>query len=923
VVDSTVHDMIVPVNTTITYFPIWTLDLQNGKLALPYFANAGIPSTAYRFEIPANLDGCDDLFIMPHADPEWSTHNNLLWWNSPEDSGGAAGWIWANCHAVSVLENITNPSDPTEKMNFLSQQGAVSFKKHGKGTPPYNYNLHADPIMQFMGIADGALLNGSEQIYMPENGTWLPTTKIGIDDPDNPDIPSLTPGEASPMLFGPGFGNYENGRVMYAAGHSQDKGPEAEKVSAQRAFFNFAFQAIGARVTHPIANIPDTMAKDVPLILQVTTADKHMKNFTIEWVSQCPGYFSSTTDSIVTFTPTTESSSCFFMVIIRDSCNRPTFAYKTITVTPSPLPPFAVNDTANTLPYLPVTFNVLANDTDPNGDPISVSAFVGANPTANGGLFVDNGNGTVTYTPDPSYTGWDNIQYIVCDTSALCDTAIISVEVVATDNDNDGIPDITDMDDDNDGILDTDEGRGTDPSADLDGDAIPNFADTDFPGFVDANSDNVHDLYDTDLDGVPDNFDLDSDNDGVPDAIEANDGTAHANYSAISATISGVVGANGWPDAVDNIETANTALPVSDFDGDTQKDFQDIDADDDGIIDLREAGGVDSDNNTVIDGFVDSNSDGINDAFLSSPLPLTNSDAHGKPNYVDIDSDNDGIIDNIEGQTTSGYTAPTNLDADGDGLDNAYDPDNLNTPIIPVNFDGDANPDYTDTDTDNDSVIDRIEGNDLDSNNVADKTYSGVDADGDGLDNAYDPDFIVCTATALGQPANGGCAILQNFDGTDDRDWRDIDDDNDYIVTSGETGDANTNGQPDYLEYADGGGACTPPEIYYPDLSIDTLWAVTACYTSGVGNAANGTGFVDGVYTDFFGHLDIVIYNFGGPIPNGSKIHIYGDGTGTVTVGRNSGIPSCAPAYVHLANNLNINPLGITTTTWNDPNIVI
>ncbi|MBT8195810.1 MAG: tandem-95 repeat protein, partial [Bacteroidia bacterium] len=59
------------------------------------------------------------------------------------------------------------------------------------------------------------------------------------------------------------------------------------------------------------------------------------------------------------------------------------------------------------------------------------------------------------------------------------------------------------------------------------------------------------------------------------------------------------------------------------------------------------------------------------------------------------------------------------------------------------------------------------------------------------------------------------------------------------------------------------------------------------------------------------------------PIPNGSQIHIYGDGTGTVRVGRNSGIPSCGPSYVHLHNNLNINPVGVVTTTWNDPNIVV
>ena len=43
---------------------------------------------------------------------------------------------------------------------------------------------------------------------------------------------------------------------------------------------------------------------------------------------------------------------------------------------------------------------------------------------------------------------------------------------------------------------------------------------------------------------------------------------------------------------------------------------------------------------------------------------------------MDIDADNDGIIDNIEGHTTLAYTAPSGTDTDGDGLDDAYDPDN-------------------------------------------------------------------------------------------------------------------------------------------------------------------------------------------------------------------------------------------------------
>jgi len=64
----------------------------------------------------------------------------------------------------------------------------------------------------------------------------------------------------------------------------------------------------------------------------------------------------------------------------------------------------------------------------------------------------------------------------------------------------------------------------------------------------------------------------------------------------------------------------------------------------------------------------------------------------GIPNHLDIDADNDGIPDNVEGQPTEGYIPPSGNDSDNDGLDDAYegsDPTNDDT-------DGDGTPDYLD-----------------------------------------------------------------------------------------------------------------------------------------------------------------------------------------------------------------------------------
>ncbi|MEL6948715.1 MAG: OmpA family protein [Pseudomonadota bacterium] len=216
------------------------------------------------------------------------------------------------------------------------------------------------------------------------------------------------------------------------------------------------------------------------------------------------------------------------------------------------------------------------------------------------------------------------------------------------------------------------------------------------------------------------------------------------------------------------------------------------------------------------DGIIDINDDDDdNDGIPDTTEGVGDSDGDGVPNLRDIDSDNDGIVDNIEAQTEAGYVPPTGTDTDGDGIDDAYDPDQGGAALSPINTDGADQPDYLDDDSDNDGVADAIEGFDADNDGVADITPApgNADADGDGLNDNFD-------TTTAPDPLNaiGGNAPLQNLDGDADRDWRDTDDDNDGTDTSAEGGasnDADGDGTPDYLESgtndADGDG--TPDEL--------------------------------------------------------------------------------------------------------------
>ena len=148
----------VPVYETLRLTAITVLDAENGDIAQSYMDAAGIPSSTYSFKDPQTLDSCDDYFAMPHADPEWGTHSNLVPWNQQ------GGYIWAACHAVSVLEAVDSPadSDTAPNMNFLSVNGLIDFGDHADGTAPYQYSpvYQSDLPMQFMGTGD--IQNGSE-----------------------------------------------------------------------------------------------------------------------------------------------------------------------------------------------------------------------------------------------------------------------------------------------------------------------------------------------------------------------------------------------------------------------------------------------------------------------------------------------------------------------------------------------------------------------------------------------------------------------------------------------------------------------------------------------------------------------------------------------------------------------------------------
>ncbi|MBR9832902.1 T9SS type A sorting domain-containing protein [bacterium] len=314
------------------------------------------------------------------------------------------------------------------------------------------------------------------------------------------------------------------------------------------------------------------------------------------------------------------------------------------------------------------------------------------------------------------------------------------------------------------GEVDNNNNFGIASGPDCDGDGIPNFyetgRDSDLDGVRDSCDldsdndgirDNVEGIGDFDNDGIADYRDRDSDDDGIPDAIEVNSGVIPSGYSSAEGNVSGTDSdGNGIVDSRESFAGSGVMVATDpDSDNDGLKDVLDLDSDNDGILDIIEAGGVDVDGDGQVDALLDADNNGYYDNLESSPLPIFNSDngfetANGlplRPNYIDIDSDADGIDDTMEGYSTLDYKFPSLvIDSDQDGIVDFWDVSTFEAPITPYDRDGDGTPDYMDSDSDNDGVSDFIEGNDANSNGVADAFSTGTDINGNGLDDAFDSD---------------------------------------------------------------------------------------------------------------------------------------------------------------------------------------
>jgi hypothetical protein len=250
-----------------------------------------------------------------------------------------------------------------------------------------------------------------------------------------------------------------------------------------------------------------------------------------------------------------------------------------------------------------------------------------------------------------------------------------------SDADMDGTPNLRDTDADGDGRLDAAEANPTGAyncaqrPADSDRDGNADYLDTDadgngildtveFAGYGDAPDGGwAAAPVDSDRDRTPDYADLDDDGDGIPDLSEI--GADPANPPDTDGDMR-----PDWRDVDSDGDTIGDRLETTaDSDSDMIPNYRDTDSDGDGAPDRDEA------INPAMMGVMRMNVDDppfecpteVNPADLSSVQP------DGRANYVDGDSDNDGLGDREERAIGSDVCkADSDMDGQLDVVENAF-----------------------------------------------------------------------------------------------------------------------------------------------------------------------------------------------------------------------------------------------------------
>lgn len=173
--------------------------------------------------------------------------------------------------------------------------------------------------------------------------------------------------------------------------------------------------------------------EDVAVVIDVldNDVDSNGQPLTVTSATATNGTVTINPDNTLTFTPDPDyNGPATITYTIEDTDGNTDSADVAITVNPLNDPPVAIDDSATTDENTAVTIDVLANDSDPDGDPLTVTGL-GTLAPANGSVVI-NGDGTLTYTPNAGFSGTDSFEYVVEDPDGASAVALVTVTIDET-----------------------------------------------------------------------------------------------------------------------------------------------------------------------------------------------------------------------------------------------------------------------------------------------------------------------------------------------------------------------------------------------------------------------------------------------------------------------------------------------------------
>jgi hypothetical protein len=131
------------------------------------------------------------------------------------------------------------------------------------------------------------------------------------------------------------------------------------------------------------------------------------------------------TSKVIDYTPNADyNGSDSFVVQVSDGNGGTDTITVNVTIIPVNDAPVAVDDSASTQPDTAVIINVLDNDSDPENDPLTITAVT----QGSKGSVSHNGT-TVTYMPNANESGGDTFTYTISDGNGGSDTATVTVQL--------------------------------------------------------------------------------------------------------------------------------------------------------------------------------------------------------------------------------------------------------------------------------------------------------------------------------------------------------------------------------------------------------------------------------------------------------------------------------------------------------------